>query len=137
MKKQVSKTAPKKPVVPAAPKKPVVAENGKGSEVWALAEAKRLIGASAIVWCVTAAPNGTAYKAPRYRVGYPASKGTGKFIEEGKYMKGVGASWTAAVAMCEATCLAKPVVVETPTKAPKKAPKKAPAEKQAAAQVAA
>ena len=132
MRKQAKNTvvAAEKKTAKAAPKKPVQSEKvakpetvaaaqpteGKGSETWALAEAKRMIGPSAIVWCVTAAPNGTAYKAPRYRVGYPAGKPTGKFIEEGKYMKGVGASWTAAVAMCAATCASKPVVIE-PTKA--------------------
>ena len=67
------------------------------TEAQALAEAQAMYGADAMVWCITQDLKGQPYKTPRYRVGYKAQTETGRFIENGRRMKGVGGSWAEAV----------------------------------------
>jgi hypothetical protein len=82
------------------------------TEAQALAEAQALYGADAMVWCITEDLKGQSYKTPRYRVGYKAQTETGRFIENGRRMKGVGGSWTEAV--YSAKTFATPRMVEAP-----------------------
>jgi hypothetical protein len=67
------------------------------TEAQALAEAEAMYGADAIVWIMTHNLTGQPYKTLRYRVGYKAETETGRFIENGRRMKGVGGSWAEAV----------------------------------------
>jgi len=67
------------------------------TEAQALAEAQAMYGADAMVWVITNNLKGQPYKRPRYRVGYKAETETGRFIENGRRMKGVGGSWAEAV----------------------------------------
>jgi hypothetical protein len=76
------------------------------SEAQALAEAQAMYGADAMVWIMTHDLKGQPYKTPRYRVGYKAETQTGRFIENGRRMKGVGGSWDDAV--CSAKNFATP-----------------------------
>ena len=91
--------AAKSVATPKPVAKAVVAEGGKNEE-WATAQAQAMFGKDGVAWCITESLDGTKqYKAPRYRVGYKVAQKTGRFIEDGKYMAGVGASYSAAVAM--------------------------------------
>jgi hypothetical protein len=67
------------------------------TEAQALAEAQAMYGADAMVWVMTHDLKGQPYKTLRYRVGYKAKTETGRFIENGRRMKGVGGSWVEAV----------------------------------------
>jgi hypothetical protein len=67
------------------------------TEAQALAEAQAMYGADAMVWVMTHSLTGQPYKTLRYRVGYKARTQTGRFIEKGRRMKGVGGSWADAV----------------------------------------
>ena len=67
------------------------------TEAHALAEAQAMYGADAMVWVMTHNLTGQPYKTLRYRVGYKAESETGRFIENGRRMKGVGGSWADAV----------------------------------------
>jgi hypothetical protein len=67
------------------------------TEAQALAEAKAMYGADAMVWVMTHNLTGQPYETLRYRVGYKAETETGRFIENGRRMKGVGRSWADAV----------------------------------------
>jgi hypothetical protein len=82
------------------------------TEAQALAEAQAMYGADAIVWCITQNLKGQPYKTPRYRVGYRAETETGRFIENGRRMKGVGGTWAEAV--YSAKTYATPRMVEAP-----------------------
>ena len=67
------------------------------TEAQALAEAQAMYGADAMVWVITHNLKGQPYKTPRYRVGYKAGTESGRFIENGRRMKGVGGNWAEAV----------------------------------------
>jgi hypothetical protein len=54
-----------------------------------------MYGADAMVWLMTHNLTGKSYKTLRYRVGYKAE--TGRSIENGRRVKGVGGSWADAV----------------------------------------
>jgi hypothetical protein len=89
-------------VVEAAVEAAAVAPAPRGArtgmtEAQALAEAKAMYGADAMVWVMTHNLTGQPYKTLRYRVGYKAETETGQFIENGRRMKGVGGSWADAV----------------------------------------
>jgi hypothetical protein len=84
-------------VAPAAGPAPRRASTGMMIEAQALAEAQAMYGADALVWCSTHNLKGQPYKTPRYRVGYRAQTETGRYIENGLRMKGVGGSWAEAV----------------------------------------
>jgi hypothetical protein len=78
-----------------------------------------MYGADVMVWVITHDLKGQPYKTPRYRVGYKAGIETGRFIENGRRMKGVGGSWAEAV--YSAKNLATPrIQVEAPKPEPPK-----------------
>jgi len=102
--RRASKSTQKTPnaVVEAAVEAAAVAPPPRGArtgmtEAQALAEAQAMYGADAMVWVMTHSLTGQPYKTLRYRVGYKAESQTGRFIENGRRMKGVGGSWADAV----------------------------------------
>jgi hypothetical protein len=97
------KVAAKKAVETKAVEQPtaVVEQPKVDGEALALAWAKSVWGDDARVWSVTQDLTGKDYKAPRYRVGYKVEKQAGRFIELGRYMKGIGPSWSAALSMAK------------------------------------
>jgi hypothetical protein len=97
------------------------------TEAQALEIAKKMYGDDAMVWVTTHANNGTPYKHPRYRIGYPAYPGETRFTEvhpDGvRRFKGVGGSWAGAVdSLRSCTPREAPKVTEAkPTPTPKAA----------------
>jgi hypothetical protein len=101
---QVEQPTPQPVEQPVAAAQPLK----RGTEEWATAEAKKLLGPHALAWCVTKDKNGVDLRSARYRIGVPAANFSEEWLTKWKVREtpeggtesiiwGIGSNFTGAL----------------------------------------